>query len=56
MEVKEEENFKLKNKDKAGKLCQCFFGKNVMARCTPGGKHGFTLTREELKHFKEGHV
>ena len=47
------ENIKLKNKDKAATLCQilarqCFFGKEVMGRCTPGGKQGFGLPREEL--------
>ena len=63
-----EENKKLQNTEKAPTLCQilareCFFGKNVMIRCTAGGrgskdskgreKLSFGLPRDEMNSLKQ---
>jgi len=52
------ENKQFQKKDKITTLCQilareCFFGKNLMSRCTAGGKGSFGLPRDEMNELKK---
>ena len=54
-----DENAKLQTESCAGTLCQklakeCFFGKDIMKRCTPGGNRQFpALPQDELNELKK---